>query len=104
MAIIKALEITRKDRDVEVITDSQYSINCVTVWYKSWMAKNWVKSDGGEVLNKDLIISIRKLIDHRDANGMTTKFTWIKGHADDPGNSAADRLAVAGATRRSHRA
>ncbi len=103
-AIIKALELTRKERDLEIITDSQYSINCVTVWYKGWMAKGWLKSDGGEVQNKDLVVSVRKLIDARDASGFGTKFTWIKGHADDPGNTAADRLAVAGATRRGQRA
>jgi ribonuclease HI len=96
-AIIRALEIAPKDRDLEIITDSEYSIKCVTVWYKNWVAKNWVRGDGGEVKNKDLVILIRKLIDQRDARGKETTFTWIKGHDNDPGNEAADRLAVAGA-------
>jgi len=37
------------------------------------------------------------LIDARDGAGATTEFAWIKGHANDPGNEAADKLAVAGA-------
>lgn len=64
------------------------------------MAKNWTTSTGGNVVNKDMVITIRGLVDGRHACGVETWFTWIKGHADDPGNVAADRLAVAGAQRR----
>ncbi|PVH82935.1 ribonuclease-like protein H [Cadophora sp. DSE1049] len=95
--IQRALEITPKKTDVEIITDSNYSINCVSVWYVNWKKKNWVTSGGKVVENQDLIKGIRALIEERDALGAETKFTWIKGHNDDPGNTAADRLAVAGA-------
>lgn len=96
---MRALEIAPKDRDLEIITDSNYSINCVTVWYTGWKNRDWKTSTGKEVENQDLIKGIRTLIEERDNNDpkVETKFTWIKGHDDDPGNVAADKLAVAGA-------
>ena len=96
-AIKRALQIVKKSQKVEIITDSNYSINCSTLWYKSWIKNGWKTTASGEVVNKDLVIDIRKLIDARDAAGVTTVLTWTKGHDNDPGNEAADRLAVAGA-------
>lgn len=61
------------------------------------MSKNWKTSTGKDVENQDLIKEIRKLIEERERLEIGTVFTWIKGHAADPGNEAADRLAVAGA-------
>jgi ribonuclease HI len=100
MAIVRALEVAPPNHDIEIITDSQYSINCVTVWYKSWVQRNWTRSDGGKVLNRDLVEMVRCLVDLRNARGKKVTFVWVKGHNDDPGNVAADRLAVAGAQRR----
>ncbi|CAL3966976.1 hypothetical protein PZA11_003416 [Diplocarpon coronariae] len=95
--VLRALEIAPENRDMEIVTDSSYAINCVTLWYKSWACRGWRKNNGEQAENQDLIKDIRKLIDTRDALGKDTQFTWIKGHNDDPGNTAADRLAVAGA-------
>lgn len=47
--------------------------------------------------NKDLVVLIRALIKERDGQGSKTEFEWVKGHSNDPGNEAADQLAVAGA-------
>lgn len=94
--IQRALEIAPPERPLEIITDSAYSINCSTTWYLKWKSNGWKTSTGGEVTNKDLVVQIRRLIDEREARGVETTFTWIKGHNDDPGNVAADALAVAG--------
>ncbi|TVY51975.1 Ribonuclease H, partial [Lachnellula suecica] len=94
--IQRALEIAPLDRPMEIITDSSYSINCSTTWYINWQKNGWKSSTGQPVTNKDLVVKIRKLIDKRNAAGVETEFTWIKGHNDDPGNVAADLLAVAG--------
>jgi ribonuclease HI len=50
------------------------------------------------VENKDLIMDIRQKIDEREHLKSETNFVWVKGHADDEGNTAADRLAGEGAT------
>lgn len=49
------------------------------------------------MLNPDLIQRVRKIIRERDEKGVSTKIEWVKAHAADPGNIAADHLAVAGA-------
>lgn len=95
--ILRALQIAPKDRDLEIITDSNYSINCVTIWYAGWKRKDWKTSTGKDVENQDLIKSAKGLVEERDRLGLNTIFTWIKGHDSDQGNEAADRLAVAGA-------
>jgi ribonuclease HI len=96
-AIQRALQIAGKSQALRIFSDSKYSINCVTDWYKNWIKNDWKTSAGAVVQNQDLIKGIRDLIDARDQAGTQTLWQWVQGHADDPGNLAADRLAVAGA-------
>ncbi|KAH8820462.1 ribonuclease H-like domain-containing protein [Xylogone sp. PMI_703] len=100
--LLRALQIAPKDKDLEIITDSSYSINCVDKWYKKWLNNGWRTATGVPVTNKDLISAIRILMEERDTNGVRTELTWTKGHSNDTGNIIADRLAVAGAM--AHRA
>ncbi len=97
-AILRALQIVPKTQHVEIKTDSKYSISCVTEWYRAWVKNGW-KTRQGDVQNQDLVKGIRALIDARDRAGTQTAFRWVKGHADDAGNIAADQLAVQGALR-----
>ena len=53
--------------------------------------------DKKPVENKDLIETILQKIEERKLARANTKFEWVKGHADDAGNVAADHLAVNGA-------
>ena len=96
-AVLRALEIAPRHRDVTIFTDSKYSISCVTEWYKNWVLNKWLNSNRKPVENKDLIAEIRHRIDERDMLNRLTLFTWVKGHAADEGNIAADRLATKGA-------
>ena len=86
-----------RDRDIVIFTDSKYSISCVTEWFKSWRRNGWLTATKKPVENKDLIEAILNKIDERFRLKAKTEFEWIKGHADDPGNVAADQLAVNGA-------
>ncbi len=56
LAIEKAIDIvhTNKKDTIKIMTDSSYSINCLTKWYKSWEKKNF-KIDGKEVKNLEII-------------------------------------------------
>lgn len=86
-----------KNRDVSIVTDSKYAIDCVTVWYVNWRRNGWKTSGGKAVENKDLVENILSKIEERRSLETQTAFEWIKGHAHHPGNVEADRLAVEGA-------
>ncbi|RAL66568.1 hypothetical protein DID88_006258 [Monilinia fructigena] len=91
-AALRALEIVPLDKHIEIITDSNYTINCATLWYKSWEKNGWKTSTGKDVMNEDLVKSIRERIEERKANGVQTNMTWVKGHDQNPGNVAADNV------------
>lgn len=115
-AILRALEVAPRNRKAAIYSDSSYAIKCVTEWFRRWRTNGWLNSSKKPVENRDLI---QKVIEHlenrckqheessqqerglggeywnRGAAGV--EFIWIKGHAQDAGNIAADALAVAGA-------
>lgn len=96
-AIQRALDMAPIDRHATIYSDSNYAINCVTTWSRTWRNNGWMTSAKKPVENKDLVEAILDRLDDRTACGAVTEFQWLKGHADDPGNTAADALAVKGA-------
>lgn len=96
-AVVRALDIAPRHRDVTIFSDSQYAINAVTVWHVNWQRNSWMTADRRPVENKDLIQSIVTRVDERKALNVATLFEWVRGHNNDQGNVAADRLAKAGA-------
>lgn len=68
----------------------------MTEWYISWEKNGW-KTREGPVKNQDLVQAIRDKLKERESKGGQAQFIWVKGHATDPGNIAADYLAVEGA-------
>ena len=91
------MEIVPRNRDASIITDSKYAIDCVTTWYVNWRKNGWKTANGKPVENKDLVENIVAKIEARQALKVQTSFEWIKGHANNPGNVEADKLAVDGA-------
>ena len=96
-AILRALELVPMNRNVIIITDSQYAIDCVEVWSKNWSTNGWKTSAGKAVENKDIIENILSKRDERGRLKVQTTFEKVKGHDHQPGNVEADRLAVNGA-------
>lgn len=94
MAMQRALEIADRKTPVQIISDSQYSINCVTQWATNWKRKGWKTATGEDVKNQDII---RKVLEVMEAREAATTFKWVKGHSTDRGNNAADVLANQGA-------
>lgn len=93
-ALKRAIDIAPLNKHAIIFTDSKYSINCVTVWFTNWRSNGWHNAQGKPVENKDLIEPIITKIDERFRMKGKTEFRWVKGHANDPGNTAADELAV----------
>ena len=79
------------------MTDSKYSIDCLTSWFINWRRNGWKTSSGKTVENKDLIENILAKIEEREGLKVKTGFEWTKGHSTSEGNVQADRLAVSGA-------
>ncbi|KAH9842288.1 Caulimovirus viroplasmin [Teratosphaeria destructans] len=125
-AILRALEVAPKDRKIILLSDSNYAIKCVTEWFQNWRRNSWLNASRKPVENKDLITKIITVLESRyemnkhrqpdpedednaveplsyerpgpwERGAAGVKFVWVKGHAKDEGNNAADDLATAGA-------
>ncbi|MGN8026206.1 ribonuclease H family protein [Microbacterium sp. 22242] len=94
-AVLELLRATAgiADETLVIECDSRYVIDSVTKWMPGWKRKGWRKSDGGPVLNRDLLEGIDEALRGRDVS-----FTWVRGHAGHALNEAADLRANAAAT------
>ncbi len=80
------------EKNVEILTDSAYVVNCVKdKWYVKWVKNGWFNSRNEAVKNRDLWEVFIKLLDFEDG----FKFTHVKGHAGDKWNELADLAAKA---------
>lgn len=90
-AIIYAfLRYGSKENPPEVYTDSSYCYNTFTSWMFNWAKNNWIKSDKKTPENLDLI----KIYYNRYQQGYRINLNLVKGHAGNPYNELADRLAT----------
>lgn len=95
-AVLAALQYIRGSTDfdrsipVTVISDSRYVVDGFTQWLPKWVRNGWRTSDKKPVKNQDLW----KASEFATA-GLSLAFKWVKGHAGDPENEAADALARA---------
>ena len=86
LAVIIALETLKFDgTDVTIYSDSKYVVDAVT---KGWVF-NWEKKNFAKKKNPDLWKRFLKIYPKH-----SVKFVWVKGHAGNELNEAADRLAV----------
>lgn len=88
-AVINALEYAKSngERDVVILTDSQYVKNGITVWIHSWKKNGWRTSSKAPVKNVEYWVTLDKLNDE-----LNVDWQWVKGHAGIAGNEECDRL------------
>ena len=91
MAAISALESLREPCKVILHTDSKYVLQGLTEWLPGWKKRGWKTADKKPVKNQDLW----ERLDAAAARHQVD-WKWVKGHAGDPGNENADRLANQG--------
>ena len=91
MGVIQALNALSRACSVDVYTDSQYVQKGLTEWLPAWKKRGWLTADKKPVKNDDLW----KMLDLARERHVV-RMHWVKGHAGDPGNEAADRLAQQG--------
>ncbi len=104
-AIKHANKVGKNYSIVEIYSDSQYSISCITIWYKKWVENEWKNSKGDNVVNKEIIMKIIKLISECPCSVF---FYHVRSHTEEPknkssnewfiwnGNRIADELAFEG--------
>lgn len=90
-AVIAGLERLKYPCEVEIYSDSAYTVNAFEEgWIYEWERHGWKKADNKPVLNEDLwrrLLELTRL--HK------TTFHKVKGHADNALNNRCDELARA---------
>ncbi|KAF9446290.1 ribonuclease H-like protein [Macrolepiota fuliginosa MF-IS2] len=86
-AIIKAAEKMDQEMNLEIISDSLYTIKGLTTNLERWEDHGWIRIKNREWF-QEAVAGLRT----REGN---TTITWTKGHANNEGNEGADNLATA---------
>lgn len=87
-AVIDALTATPEGASVLVCLDSGYIKDGLEKYLEGWIKRGWRKSDGKEVLNRELWEKIIALMAAREVI-----FHKIKAHSGDPDNEHVDAMA-----------
>ncbi len=90
-AAIAALEALKRPCTVNLHTDSTYLRDGITKWIINWKRNGWKTTAKKPVKNVDLWQRLEAAIQRHEI-----AWHWVKGHAGDPGNEAADALARQG--------
>lgn len=105
LAILKALNMFKNEikdgKKIVIKTDSMYSINSLTKWFKNWQKNNWRTGKDEPVLNQNIIKRILELTCYKNVS-----LQYVKAHSINPdegqkseikknwfGNNKADLLA-----------
>lgn len=88
-AVIAGLEKLTEPCEVDIYSDSAYTVNAFTQrWIDGWRKAGWKKADGKAVANVELWQRLLALTEkHR------VRFIKVKGHADNVYNNRCDALA-----------
>jgi ribonuclease HI len=93
-AAVEGLRALVGQREVLVLSDSQYLVNATMKWLPKWKARGWKlkpnrrTGEAGPVKNQELWIELDELMAVHDV-----RFQWVKGHASHADNIRADELA-----------
>ena len=88
-AVVEALKCLKVESDVQVYSDSAYTVNAFKQgWIYNWMKNGWKTSNGSAVKNKELWQELYELTKTHEV-----EFIKVKGHADNEYNNRCDELA-----------
>lgn len=86
-AVVEALKSLAPGTEIEIISDSQYALSCMTDFRAKWEHGGFQTFNGTEVKHVELIKE-----GHRASDLVKPRFRHVKGHSGDPGNELADVL------------
>ena len=88
-AVIEALKCLKIESDVQVYSDSAYTVNAFNQgWIYNWMKNGWKTSGKEPVKNKELWQELYALTKKHKV-----EFIKVKGHADNEFNNRCDEMA-----------
>lgn len=88
-AVIEALKCLKIESDVQVYSDSAYTVNAFNQgWIFNWMKNGWRTASGASVKNKELWQELYALTKKHKV-----EFIKVKGHADNEFNNRCDEMA-----------
>ena len=88
-AVIEALKCLKKESDVQVYSDSAYTVNAFNQgWIYNWMKNGWKTAGKDPVKNKELWQELYALTKKHKV-----EFIKVKGHADNEFNNRCDEMA-----------
>lgn len=90
-SIIIGLQSLKYPCKIKIMSDSSYTLNCVSKWVHSWEKNGWKTSKGEPVKNKNLIIQLYNLLKEHEV-----EMVKVKAHSGIPLNERADELAKKG--------
>lgn len=76
----------------EVYSDSKYVIEGCLSWIAQWKRRGWLKSDGKAPENLASWQQLDHCIEVLKAQGISIKWSWVKGHAGHSHNEYCDQL------------
>lgn len=89
-AVIEGLKCLKEPCEVEVYSDSAYTVNGFNEgWVYGWEKNGFKKGDNKPVLNEELWRELLSL-----TRKHSVKFIKVKGHADNEFNNLCDKLAT----------
>ena len=88
-AVVEALKCLKIESDVEVYSDSAYTVNAFKQgWIYNWMKNGWKTANKEPVKNKELWQELYALTKKHKV-----EFIKVKGHADNEFNNRCDEMA-----------
>lgn len=98
MAIQKALQTLHSNRDfalsyapeVFILSDSMYSINCITKWSTTWEKNNWMTAKKQPVKHKSIICNCKKLLTQiQNDYNIKVNFVHVFSHIPEPDDKSS---------------
>jgi len=91
VAVIEGLKYLPDGEDVSVFSDSRYVVDTATQHLALWRASGGHRPIGKRPANWQLWLALA-----HETDRLNVRFQWVRGHANDPLNALADRLARRG--------
>ncbi|XVJ58266.1 MAG: ribonuclease HI [Tepidisphaera sp.] len=88
-AVIEGLAAITRPSLIDLTSDSQYVLNGLKEWMKSWKKRGWKTSTKEPVKNVDLWQMLDVLVARHEV-----RFHWIRGHTGHAENERCDELSV----------